>query len=97
MTGREMTAMGHQKYTTEEIARRGRELYERVVRPQVEAGNRGKVVTIDVETGDFELDGDPLQVAHLMRARHPGAALYAVRIGYPAVAKIGGTWGAAPR
>lgn len=39
------------RYSKEEFARRGDEIYESVVRPQVEAGNRGKIVAIDIETG----------------------------------------------
>jgi hypothetical protein len=29
---------------------------ESQVRPQVEEGNHGKIVAIDIETGDFEVD-----------------------------------------
>ena len=43
-------------YSKEEFARRGDEIYEIQVRPQVEEGNRGKIVAIDIETGDFEVD-----------------------------------------
>jgi hypothetical protein len=34
-------------YSKEEFARRGDELYEAQVRPQVEEGNHGKIVAID--------------------------------------------------
>ncbi|WP_017652881.1 hypothetical protein [Fortiea contorta] len=39
------------RYSKEEFARRGDEIYESQVRPQVEADNQGKIVVIDVETG----------------------------------------------
>ncbi|MDX2242804.1 MAG: hypothetical protein NW224_19165 [Leptolyngbyaceae cyanobacterium bins.302] len=41
------------RYSKEEFARRGDEIYESQVRPQVEAGNHGKIVVIDIETGAF--------------------------------------------
>jgi hypothetical protein len=91
--------MGHPRFTKEEIARRGQELYDRDIRAQVEAdaANRGKIVVMDIETGEFSLNGDSLDTIHAMRARRPGAALYRVRVGYPAVHKIGGSWGVAGR
>ena len=42
------------RYSKEEFARRGDEIYETQVRSQVEAGNHGKIVAIDIETGAFE-------------------------------------------
>jgi hypothetical protein len=51
-----------------------------------------KALVIDIETGEYEIDDDGLAAAHRARAKHPDAALYAMRIGYPAYAKIGG-WG----
>ena len=38
-------------YSDEEFARRGTDIYERQVRAQVEEGNMGKIVAIDIETG----------------------------------------------
>ena len=43
------------RYNPEEHARRGDDIYERSVRPQVEAGNRGKIVAIDIDSGAFEV------------------------------------------
>ncbi|MDB9420206.1 hypothetical protein PN467_06645 [Microcystis aeruginosa CS-563/04] len=41
------------RYSKEEIARRGQELYESGIRQQVEAGNEGKILAIDIETGNL--------------------------------------------
>lgn len=46
--------MGHQRYSTEEIAVRGREIYEKRLRHQLEPGNTGKFLVIDIETGEYE-------------------------------------------
>jgi hypothetical protein len=84
--------MGHPRYPKEEIARRGEEWYQKGIRAQVEAGNRGKILVIDIETGHYEIDTDELAAARRALAKHPGAALYGMRVGYPAMHKIG-SWG----
>jgi len=43
------------RYSKEEFARRGNEIYESQVRSQVEEGNHGKIVAINIETGAFEV------------------------------------------
>jgi hypothetical protein len=45
----------HPRYSKEEIAQRGRDLYESIVKSQVEEGNHGKIVAIGIETGAFEV------------------------------------------
>lgn len=40
------------RYSKEEFAKAGDEIYESQVRPQVETGDRGKIVAIDIETAD---------------------------------------------
>lgn len=39
------------RYSAEETTRCSDEIYEREVHARVEAGNRGKVFAIDIETG----------------------------------------------
>ena len=43
-------------YSKEEFARRGNEIYSTQVRPQVEEGNHGKIVAIDIEIGTVAED-----------------------------------------
>ena len=40
------------RYSKEELARRGQELYKSGIRQQVEAGNDGKIVAIDSNCGE---------------------------------------------
>lgn len=80
------------RYSPEEFARRGREWYEKEIRQNVESGNEGKAVIIDIETGDYEMDQDSLAATHRFLAKKPDAQLYAIRVGYPAFAKRGGGW-----
>ena len=77
------------RYSKEEFARRGNELYETQVRPQVETGNHGKIVAIDIETGQFELADTPLAACERLYARRSDAQPWCVRIGYRGVHRFG--------
>jgi len=55
-------AVRQPRYSKEEFARRGDEIYESQVRQQVEEGNHGKIVAIDIESGAFELAEDLVTV-----------------------------------
>ena len=62
--------MSYPKVSDEEITRRGKELYEKSIRTQVETPeNIGKIISINVETGEYEI-GDDLVVTSLrLRAK----------------------------
>jgi hypothetical protein len=82
------------RYSKEEHARRGMEHYDQRVRAQVESGNLGRIVAIDVDSGDFQLADDSLAAASQLLARRPDAQIWCVRIGYPAVHRFGPRTGA---
>lgn len=82
-------ALRQPRYSKEEFARRGNEIYERQVRPQVENGNEGKVVAIDIETGTFEVAEDTLTASDRLLARCPDAQTWFVRIGHRALHRFG--------
>jgi hypothetical protein len=79
----------HLRYSKEEFARRGNEIYELQVRPQVEQGNHGKIVAIDIETGAFELAKDTINAADRLLKRFPDAQIWCVRIGHRGVHRFG--------
>jgi hypothetical protein len=85
-----MRVMPHPKYSPDEIVRRGKALYDQRIRDRVEAENRGRFLVINVETGEFVLGDDHLTASDRAAEKYPGAPLYAVRVGYPAVGRIGG-------
>ncbi len=83
--------MSHPRLSEAEIARRGEELYEQRIRAEVETeANIGKIVVIDVETGDYEIDDVGFMASRRVRAKHPDAALLGLRIGYDVVEDFGG-------
>jgi hypothetical protein len=77
------------RYSKEEFARRGDEIYESQVRQQVEEGNQDKIVAIDIETGAFEVADDLLTASKRLCARVPDAQTWFVRIGHLAVDRFG--------
>ena len=74
-----------------ELGEKAHKLYERL-RPEVETSeNMGKFIVVEVESGDYEIDTQGIESSHRLQGRHPGAALYALRIGYKtAVSFCGG-------
>jgi hypothetical protein len=77
------------RYSKEEFARRGNEIYESQVRSQVEEENHGKIVAIDIETGAFELAKNSLTASDRLLAQYPDAQIWFVRVGHRAVHRIG--------
>ena len=82
-------AVRQPRYSKEEFARRGDEIYESQVRQQVEEGNHGKIVAIDIETGVFEIAEDLVTAAKHLSARVPDAQTWFVRVGHSAVDHFG--------
>jgi hypothetical protein len=69
------------RYSKEEFARRGDVIYERDVRPRVEADDEGKFVVIDIDTGAYEIDEDELASSDHLFARNADAQLWVTWVG----------------
>ena len=75
----------------EEVAQRAKHLYANVIRQQVEVDeNIGKMVIIDIETGDYEVDKTGLQASRNLSKTHPNARLFGIRIGYQVAVSFNG-------
>jgi len=81
--------MPYAGYSTEEVGKRGQEIYERVLRDQVEAQHRGEFLVIDILSGTYEIDKDDLIACDRLLTRQPNAILYGLRIGYPTAYRLG--------
>ena len=77
------------RYSKEEYARRGDEIYETQVRSQVEKSNYGKIAAIDIETGAFEVADMPMVAVDRLYEREPNAQPWVIRIGHRAVFRFG--------
>jgi hypothetical protein len=53
--------------------------------------NIGKIISIDIDTGDYEIDDDLVFACHRLQAKQPDALIWTERIGYDAVYAVGGT------
>ena len=82
-------AVRQPRYSKEEFAQRGDELYQTQIRSQVEEGNYGKIVAVDIETGSFELADDTMPAVQQLYARIPDAQPWVIRIGHRAVHRFG--------
>ena len=75
----------------EEIARLGKEIYERDIRSEVEDAHHGEVIAIDVDTGNWAVGDNVIAATDRLRAQLPGAVnVLSERIGYPALRHFGG-------
>jgi hypothetical protein len=84
--------MPYPGHTTEEVARRGREIYEREIRATVETEHAGRFLVMDVRSGDYEIADEDLEASERLLARRPDALLYGQPAGEPGrpSARIGG-------
>lgn len=84
--------MPHAHFSSEEISRRGNALYQQRLRPQVETEeNIGKLISIDIVTGDYEIGDDKsLDAPRRLLAKNANAAIYMIRIGFNVVDTFGG-------
>ena len=66
--------------------------YENVIRAQVETPeNIGKIISINVETGEYEIGEDLVVTSGKLQAKQANAIIWAERIGFDAVYAVGGT------
>jgi hypothetical protein len=84
--------MSKPKLSGEEITQRGKQLYENSIRLQVETPeNIDKIVSINVETGEYEIGDDLILTSLKLKSKQADAPLWGERIGFNAVYAVGGT------
>jgi hypothetical protein len=79
------------RYSKEEFARRGTELYEQVVRPTVGPADKGKYAAIDIESREFEIHKDDYSAIENLLRRLPDAQIWLHRVGAETTRRIGRT------
>ena len=73
----------------QEVARRGKEIYEREIRAEVEPEQEGRFLVIDVKSGSYALADDELEAFDRAREQTPEGLLYLVRVGHRAAHRVG--------
>ena len=76
----------------EEIARLGKEIYERDIRSKVEPDHHGEVVAIDVATGQWAIGDNVIAATDRLRENRPGAGdVWLMRVGHRTLYRFGGS------
>jgi hypothetical protein len=78
------------RYSREEFARRGQEIYDQVIRPSLRSGDEDKFVAIDIESASYEMDRDDYAAVDRLLKRLPDAQIWLMRVGQKAAYRIGG-------
>lgn len=81
--------MSARRLTKDELARRGREIYERDIRHEVEEDHDGEFLVVDAETGDYAVDEDQDLAFERAEAKNPEGLFYLMRVGHRAAHRIG--------
>ena len=68
---------------------RGHAIYDRRIRPELESENRGQFVAIDVNSEQFEIGDDLIEICRRLRARQPDAQVALIRIGGGGIDRLG--------
>ena len=87
--------MSDQKDDTAAI---GRTIYNEKILPTLGPEHKGKVVIIDVKSGDYEIADKSLTATLRLLERRPDAFTWAERVGFPAPHRLGfrSTYGILP-
>ena len=75
------------------VAERGKAIYREKVRPLVYPQETGKIVVIDIRTGDYEMVANPrdeVSAQERLQARRPDAVIWRKRVGFQTVHAFGG-------
>ncbi len=76
------------RYPAEEFVARGEQIYK-TIRSRVDPGNDGKILAIDIESGEYEVDDDQDNACDRLFARLPDPQIYCLRIGYRSIHYFG--------
>ena len=82
--------MAQPKLGPEERAAFAETFYREKIRPTLTDADVGKLVIIDTNSGEYEIDSDDAQASYRLHKRVPGAFGYCIRVGYSAVYFFGG-------
>ena len=78
-------------WSVEKVAEVANQLYANGIQQEVEIpDNIGKMLTIDVETGEYFIDKNGVEGMIFLKKKRPTARLFTLRIGYSSVFGFGG-------
>ena len=74
----------------ERVAKLGRSVYAKRIRRKVTREKKGRVVALDVFTGEYEVADDALAAVDRLLTRLPDAEIWLERVGFPAFVMMRG-------
>jgi hypothetical protein len=77
------------RYSREEFARRGQEIFDRHVRPNLRQDDDGQFVAIDIESAAYEIDANDYAATERLLGRQPDAQIWLMQVGQPAAYRLG--------
>ena len=77
-------------YSSEEYSRRGQEIYDRDIRPNLRPDDVDQFIAIDIESGRYKIDQHDFTATERLLAKHPDAQIWLARVGQRAAYRIGG-------
>lgn len=86
-----MNAHEDRQRAAQEIARAGREFYERDIRAQVEPDFDGKFLVVDITTGDYAVADTDEEAFSEAEAKNPDGRFHLLKVGRSAAHRIGAT------
>jgi hypothetical protein len=87
---KEATMTTNARYSNEEIARIGTEIYHRDIRDKVIPQLKGQFLILDIESGDYEIDDDDTSAEERLHSRRPDGVFFGLRIGYTSAYTLSG-------
>jgi len=71
----------------DEFVAKGKKIYKKL-KPKIEHDNKGKVVAIEIESGEYVIGEDELDAAIKAKNKFPNKIFDFIRIGYKTVHKL---------
>lgn len=72
-----------------EIIAAGRKLYDERLKTHLEPLYHGKLLALDIETGEYAVGDDTLSAFDGLRRKDPDGTICLLRVGYPAAITLG--------
>ncbi len=82
-------ASGTSELSTQEVWRRGREIYDRELKHKLEPEHNDEIVVINIVNGDYFVDPDEDRAIDAALERYPDEVFYIGRVGRSYVHRIG--------
>lgn len=92
MINLEKKILNRRPFNRSEMAEKAQTIYERI-RDELEAKYMGKVVAIEVDSGDYFIGETGLEACNKGKEKHPDKIFYGIRIGkrvYASYRSLGG-------